>query len=59
MQGRIVRMQKELGELKTNVNNGHANEDTVNRIKFLEGKIKDIRGIIQSTKESIRISCGR
>lgn len=59
MQGRIVRMQKELGELKTNVNNGHADEYTVNRIKFLEGRIKDIRGSIQSTEESIRISCGR
>ncbi|MCQ2571648.1 MAG: hypothetical protein MJ165_01455 [Alphaproteobacteria bacterium] len=59
MQGRIVRMQEELGKLKTNVNNGHADEDTVNRIKFLEGKINDIRGIIQSTEESIRISCGR
>lgn len=59
MQGRIKKIQKELGELKADVNNGHADEDTVNKIKFLEGKIKDIRGSIQSTKESIRISCGR
>lgn len=59
MQGRIKKIQKELSELKADVNNGHADEDTVNKIKFLEGKIKDIRGSIQSTKESIRISCGR
>lgn len=59
MQGRIKKIQTELSELKADVNNGHADEDTVNRIKFLEGKIKDMRGSIQSANESIRISCGR
>lgn len=59
MQGRIKKIQKELSELKADVNNGHTDEYTLNRIKFLQGKIKDIRGSIQSAKESIKISCGR
>ena len=59
MQGRIKKIQKELSELRADVNNGHTDEDTLNRIKFLQGKIKDMRGVIQSAKESIRISCSR
>lgn len=59
MQGRIKKIQTELSELKADVDNGHTDEDTLNRIKFLQGKIKDMRGVIQSAKESIRISCSR
>lgn len=56
MQGRIKKMRTEITELKRDGETGSNDDYTVSRVKFLENKIKEMRGVIQNTKNSMKIS---